>query len=165
MNFLQTSNYHYNVSPHQKLDKPTSRILRKMWIGCRWWWSFSWKPCTRLSWNLPSLFFVMLYIPCPNFMRIQFFVCAICSIQIWHFVWGTICMRNMNVNGKPVSIVAPPPNWIIFHVLMESRIFYLSLKVAISLKINMLSFSDALEDINQYMQHSMILKFSQTFHF
>ena len=72
-------------------------------------------------------------------------------------------MRNMNVNRKPSSIVAPPPNWIIFHDLMESRSCYLSWKVAISPKLNLLSFSDALEDINQYMQHSMILKFSQTF--
>ena len=31
---LQASNYHFNASPHQKLDKPTSRILRKMQIGC-----------------------------------------------------------------------------------------------------------------------------------
>ena len=131
--------------------------------GFRWWWSFSRKPCIGLSWKLPHLFFMMLCIPCPNFMRIQFVLCEICSIQIRHFMWGTICMKNMNVNGKPASIVAPPPNWIIFHVLMESRSFYLSCKVSISPKINMLSFFDALEDINQYMQHSMILKFSQTF--
>ena len=67
---FQKSNYYYNVSPHQKLDKPTSRILRKMWIGCKWWWSFYWKPCTGLSWNLPRLFFMMLCILCPNFMKI-----------------------------------------------------------------------------------------------
>ena len=96
-------------------------------------------------------------------MRIKFIVCEICSIQILHFIKETICMRNMNVNGKPASIVACPPNWIIFHVVMKSRNCYLSWKVAISPKLNMLSFSDALEDINQYMQHSMILKFSQTF--
>ena len=121
------------------------------------------KLCTGLSWNLLWLFFMMLCIPCPNFMRIQFVVCEICSIQIRHFMWRTICIKIMNVNEKATSIVAPPPNWIIFHVLMESRSCYLSFKVAISPKLNMLSFSDALEDINQYMQHSMILKFSQTF--
>ena len=32
---LQASNYHFNASPHQKLDKPTSQISRKMQIGCR----------------------------------------------------------------------------------------------------------------------------------
>ena len=32
---FQTSIYHYNVSPHQKLDNPTSRILKTMRIGCR----------------------------------------------------------------------------------------------------------------------------------
>ena len=46
---FQPSNYHSNPSPHKKLEKPTSWIVRKLQIGCRWWWSFSWKLCTRLS--------------------------------------------------------------------------------------------------------------------
>ena len=39
-----------------------------------------------------------------------------------------ICMRNMNVNGKPASIVAPPPNWIIFHFLMQKKSCHISCK-------------------------------------
>ena len=89
---LQASNYHFNASPHQKLDKPTSRILRKMRIGCRWWWSFSWKPCIGLRSNLPRLFFMMLCIPCPNFRKNYPTVCKISLNQILHF-----CQRRQNV--------------------------------------------------------------------
>ena len=85
--FFQKSKYHYNASLHQKLDKLTSRILSKMWIGCRWWWSFSRKSCIGLSWNLRHFFFIMLCILCPNFMRIQCMFCEIFSIQIQHFMW------------------------------------------------------------------------------
>ena len=44
---LQASIYHSNASLHQKSAKPTSQISRKMQIGCRWWWSFSQKPCNQ----------------------------------------------------------------------------------------------------------------------
>ena len=32
---FQAGKYHYSASPCKNLDKPTSRILRKMQIGCR----------------------------------------------------------------------------------------------------------------------------------
>jgi len=82
---LQEGRNHSNASPCQKLDKPTSRISRKMWIGCRWLWSFSRKPCTGLSWKFPWLFFMILCILCPNFMRIQLTNWKIFPNQILYF--------------------------------------------------------------------------------
>ena len=31
---FEGSNYYYSASPHQKLEKPTPRIVRKMQISC-----------------------------------------------------------------------------------------------------------------------------------
>ena len=92
--FFQASNYHSNASPHQNLEKPTSRISRKMQIGCTWWWSFSQKPCIGLGWNLPGLFILMLCSSCPKIIIIKFTNCKICLFQFLHFcrwTWIKMC--------------------------------------------------------------------------
>ena len=105
---LQEGNYHYNSSPHQKLEKPTSRISRKMWIGCRWWRLVSWKPCIGLGWNLPRLFFLPWCFFPPNFMKKNLTVFNISLNNFLHFCqtpWGN---KSMNLiewyleNGKLV---------------------------------------------------------------
>ena len=82
---LQESNYHFNASPHQKLDKPTSRISRKMQIGCRWLWSFSKKSYIGLGWKFPIFFILELYTSFPKIMRIQLTNWKICPFQFLHF--------------------------------------------------------------------------------
>ena len=92
--FLQVSNYHFNASPHQKLDKPTSRISRKMQISCRWLWSFSQKPYIGLGWKVPGLFILVLCTSCPKIMRIQPTNCKIFPFQFSHFcrwTWIKMC--------------------------------------------------------------------------
>ena len=46
--------------------------------------------------------------------------------QIKFFIF--VCLRNINVNRKWASTVAPPPNWIICHVLMQKKSCHLSWK-------------------------------------
>ena len=82
---LQEGRKHSNASPCQKLDKPTSRISRKMWIGFRLLWSFSRKPCTGLSWNFPRLFFLTWCFFPKNFRKNKLKVCKITLNKILHF--------------------------------------------------------------------------------
>ena len=91
---IQAINYHFNASPHQKLDKPTSWISRKMQIGCRWLWPFSQKMYIGFRWTLSGLFILVSYTSCPNIMRIQFTNCNICWFQFPHFcgqTWIKMC--------------------------------------------------------------------------
>ena len=91
--FLQASNYHFNASPHQKLDKPTSWVSRKMQIGCRWLWPFSQNLYIGLGWKFLG-FFNLVLCTCPKIMRIQLTNWKICPFQFLHFcrwTWIKMC--------------------------------------------------------------------------
>ena len=90
---LQESIYHSNASRRQNLDKPPSRISRKMQIGCIWLWPFYQKPWTRLRWKFPCLLILILCTSCPKIMRIQLTNWNICPFQFLHFCkWAWIKM-------------------------------------------------------------------------
>ena len=105
-----------------------------MWIDYRWWWSFSRKTCTGLSWNLPRLFFIMLCIPCTNFRKKKLMVFKISLNQILHF-WQLWMNKNQYAQ-KNVKNHSPKLNML--HVLMQkckdaAEIHYRMFRVGVSL--------------------------------